>query len=330
MPSVTVHLQLAQRVLDSFRAAPRLAPFDPGDRGAVNAFRQGAFGPDLGYIPGGHRPLSDLAHCLHSGDLSRTLIRRARTPLEVGFAWGWVTHVLADTLIHPLVGCAVGELVHGSPSHFVDGDTAPVAHVRVEAGLDAVYAERNPELRTLPMRPVFGPGRIAFLVEAFRETYGAAPAAHLFLHSHLTAARRAAQGLGLAAWTARLLPTRVEPLRTGADRHRGPISWLRTVVGSRNVALGYVLPAPPSLWFLNAVRDVEENFVELFGEEVELGGEGLANVNLDTGRPDLQEQGYGGLRRALSLLEELGGRLPALPPLPAPGAPVAKVEPGLA
>lgn len=313
MPSVTVHLQLAERVLESLRATPRLAPFDPHDHRAVNAFRQGAFGPDLGYMPGGHRPLSDLAHCLRSGDLTRALIGRARTQAEHGFAWGWLTHVLADTLVHPLVGCAVGELVHGTPSVFVDGDTAPVAHVRVEAGLDAVYAERNPGLRTVSLRPAFGRGRIAFLVEAFRETYGAAPAAHLFLRSHLTAARRAAQGLGIAAWTARLSPTGAEPLRTGADRQRGPLGWLRAVVGSRNVALGYVLPVPPSLWFLNAVRDVEENFVDLFVEEVELNGSGLANVNLDTGRPDLEDERHGGLRRALTALEKLGGRLPVLP-----------------
>jgi hypothetical protein len=85
------------------------------------------------------------------------------------------------------------------------------------------------------------------------------------------------------------------------------------VVGSRNVALGYVLPVPPSLWFLNAVRDVEENFVDLFVEEVELNGRGLANVNLDTGRPDLEDERHGGLRRALTALEKLGGHLPVLP-----------------
>lgn len=321
MPSVTVHLHLAERVLDSLRASPVGAPFPLHDGGAVNAFRQGAFGPDLGYVPGGHRPLSDLAHCLHSGDLTRALIRRARTPVERAFAWGWVTHVLADGLIHPLVGCAVGELVHGTPARFVDGDTAPVAHVRVESGLDAIYAERHPELRSKPLRPVFGRAGIAFLVDAFRETYGAAPAAHLFLRSHLNAVRRVGQGLGLAAWTVRILPTgRCDPLRTGEERRRGPLDWLRATLGSRNVALGYVLPVLPPLWFLDAVRDIEENFVDLFDEEVALGGRGLANVNLDTGRPDLQEREYGGLRRALSTLTELGGDPPDLPTLtPAAG-----------
>jgi hypothetical protein len=93
-------------------------------------------------------------------------------------------------------------------------------------------------------------------------------------------------------------------------------------MGGRNVALGYVLPAPPPLWLLNAVRDVEETFVDLFREEVALEGAGLANVNLDTGRPDLEERGYGGFRRALSLLERLGGRLPALPAPAAPTTPL--------
>ena len=54
-------------------------------------------------------------------------------------------------------------------------------------------------------------------------------------------------------------------------------------------------------------------FVDLFLEEFELRGEGLANVNLDTGRPDVEERGYGGLQRSLDLLRRIGGHLPALP-----------------
>lgn len=322
MPSVTVHLRLADLVLTHWGRHPGGAPFDPADGDATNAFRQGAFGPDFGYVPGGHRPLSDLAHCLHTGDLGRALLARARTPRERAFAWGWVTHLLGDTLIHPLVGCAVGELVHGSPARFEDGDRQPVAHVRVEAGLDAVYAERYPHLRRVPLRPVFDAAGIAFVVDAFRETYGAAPALRLFLRSHLAAAQRSAQGLALAAWTALTLPTRTAPLHNGPGSE-GLLGRLRSAVAERSVGLAYVLPVPPSAWFLDGVRRIEEEFLGLFLEEVERGGRGLANVNLDTGRPDLEERGYGGLNRSLALLRDLGGRLPALPPATAPAARVA-------
>lgn len=74
--------------------------------------------------------------------------------------------------------------------------------------------------------------------------------------------------------------------------------------------MAYVLPVRPPMWLVEAVRDVERGFVDLFEEEVALAGEGLANVNLDTGRPDLGEREYGGLRRSIDLLDDLGGVLP--------------------
>jgi hypothetical protein len=312
MPSVTVHLRLAERVLEHWGDHPADAPFDPEDAGAVNAFRQGAFGPDLGFVPGGYRPLSDLAHAYRSGDLTRALIRSAETPLQRAFAWGWVTHVLADTMIHPLVGCAVGELRYGSPAHFIDGDQDQVTHVRVEAGLDALYAERHPEIRRIRLEQVFDARSIRFLVEAYESTYGAAPAAERFLASHRVSARRIMQGVGLAAVAAFTMPNR--PARDHDEP--GPIRAFRSMVGRRNVGLAYILPAPPALWFINAVRDVEETFVDLFVDEYALRGEGLANVNLETGRPDLGETHYGGLRRSLAFLDELG----ALPDPLATGA----------
>lgn len=163
MPGVTLHLLLAEQVLEHWRRQPGEAPFPPDDPTVVNAFRQGAFGPDLGYFPGGFRPLSDLAHCMRAGDLARRLVSTARTPLERGFASGWSTHVLADRWIHPHIGRAVGELVHGKRTRFVDGDSDPNTHVLVESGLDAVYARRHPGLRTLRLGGVFDDLSIGFL-----------------------------------------------------------------------------------------------------------------------------------------------------------------------
>jgi len=208
-------------------------------------------------------------------------------------------------MVHPLVGCAVGELHYGSPAYFIDGDSDQITHVRVEAGLDALYAERHPEIRRLRLEPVFDALSIRYLVNAFEATYGVAPKVEHFITSHRVSARRAMQGAGLAAITAHTMPTR--PAQDYAEP--GPVRALRSFFSRRSVGLAYILPAPPSLWFINAVRDVEETFVDLFLEEYVSEGEGLANVNLDTGRPDLSEENHGGLRRCLAFLQELGAPL---------------------
>jgi hypothetical protein len=121
MPGITLHFVLASRVLQRWSAAPGTAPFDLDDPVARNAFYHGAVGPDIGYLPGGHRILSELAHQVSTGKLTGRLIQSARTPSERAFAWGWLTHVLADREIHPLIGRGVGELVHGCRDTFVPG-----------------------------------------------------------------------------------------------------------------------------------------------------------------------------------------------------------------
>jgi hypothetical protein len=316
MPSVTVHLRLAERVLDHWRTRPHGAPFSPGDPDAVSAFRQGAFGPDMGYVPGGHRALSDLAHCYRTGDLCRHLIRAAHTPLERAFAQGWLTHVLADALIHPLVGCVTGELTRGSPAIFVDADRDMITHVRIEAGLDAVFAARHPELQGLVGPPALRhSSSLDFVVEAYRAVYGVAPARAHFRRAHRITARRAAQGMALAQWTARLLPEPARaPVRAGEPR-TGPLARFRSVVGGRSVALGYLFPILPPLWFLDSVHGVERDFVELFLAEHASDARGLPNLNLDTGRLEMDDPTHGGLRRSIDALRGLGAW-----PLPTPGA----------
>jgi len=308
MPSVTVHMHLADRVLNQWSRRPSGAPFSAESPRERIAFLLGAMGPDMGYLPGGHLPISDLAHTLRPACLTRALLAHAATPVQRAFSWGWVTHVLADILIHPLVGCAVGELVYRTPAVFVDGDRDPVHHTRVEVGLDALYAQRFPELLRVRFRAVLKPRDMSFLVRAFQDVYGAAPEADQFLLSHRNAVRRLGLGLQLTRLVAKGLPP-----HPGADTTPGRVSLLgrvRSFVGRRSVSLAFLLPAPPPLWLINAVRDVEENFVELFLEEYELGGLGLRDVNLDTGRPDLVEVEYSGLGRALSFLEERGVNVP--------------------
>ena len=272
--------------------------------------------PDMGFMPGGFRPLSDLAHSLRSGTLTRAMLDSARSPLETAFAWGWVTHVLADALIHPIIGCAVGELVTGSPSRFIDGDQDTLSHVRVEVGLDALYAERYPELRETPLRPIGGAPQVGFVRRAYRTTYGVAPDRGRLADSLFRVPRRMAQGLVLAALSNRAMPTHQDL----SEVDSGPLLKLRSFVGRTSISAAFLLPAPPPLWLINAVRDVEEVFPDHVAEAVQSGCDGLQNLNLDTGGPDLEEVGYGGLHRAIHYIQARGGSSPTLPGFLAQGA----------
>jgi hypothetical protein len=295
MPGVTLHLHLAERTLRHW-SRQRAAPFPLGDQRAVDAFRQGAFGPDLGYFPGGPRALSDLAHAHRTADLCRTLVRLARTPVERAFAWGWVGHVLADLAVHPLLGCAVGELVHGTAARFVDGDRNPAAHGRVEAGLDAVYAARHPELRGGPSAAAFDEGSIGYLARAYGDTHGIELDPSALLRAHRAAMRRAAQGLALAALTARVVAAR-PTLRTGQGEGR-----LRRRIAASSLALAYLLPVTPPLWLLAAVRSVARAFPRTLTEACRSGAAQLENRNLDTGCLEHEVARHGAAARAAEFL----------------------------
>lgn len=55
---------------------------------------------DLGYYPFGNDFFSDLTHYVRSGDFVRALIDDARTPDELAFAIGALSHYVADTIGH--------------------------------------------------------------------------------------------------------------------------------------------------------------------------------------------------------------------------------------
>src|SRR5687767_962342 len=56
----------------------------------------GAIIQDLGYYPLGNKLFSDMTHYVRSGDFVETLLRRAQTPQEYGFAQRIVAEVLND------------------------------------------------------------------------------------------------------------------------------------------------------------------------------------------------------------------------------------------
>lgn len=328
MPSVTLHLVLADRVLDHWRDTPSQAPFNPFDPDLANAFHQGALGPDLGYFPGGHRFLSDLSHLVRSGDLTRTLVSSAQSPCEKAFSWGWVTHVLADQAIHPLVGRGVGELLYGDREIFVDGARQQTAHVQVETGLDAFYSHLFPGMRHRKMSPVFHGTSIRFLVRAYQRVYGIPMDPTLFLASHLATVRMSVQGLvSIGVMSTALLVRPVSGPMAGARWFlQRALSAVKGGVGRESLLMAYLNPIPPAEWLMEAVGAVVESFVPRFLVHLQDGCRGLANFNLDTGMVEEPAVTHPGTRAAL---KALGRWAPAgLPPASRSGEETPLPPPG--
>jgi hypothetical protein len=323
MPGVALHLLVAQRSLEALRASGEGTSFDLADPVSINAFHQGAIGPDLGYFPGGYRPLSDLAHCVRTGALTRALIRRARSPTEHAFAWGWLSHVLADREIHPWIGCGVGEALTGRRDHFVDGSSRPLEHLRVEMGVDAAFAVRDADLRATTLHPIFDEDNVGFLVGAYAGTYGVAIPDHRFLASHQATGLRAGQGLAMMGVIGALMQD-----QSGSVMLDGVRWLLRRAYDTaplRGNALAYMTPIRPARWLLSAISRAVARLPAAFMRLHRSGAVTLADHNLDTGRLSAAETDHLGTERALEALRGLmSGGGPeatnpgrATPPMPA-------------
>lgn len=164
MPQPALHLFIADITLRRWRDLPHLAPFDIADDDARNAFHHGCLGPDYGLFPGGDATLAALSHTGRTGALLRNLLDRAVTPAQRAFAYGWLTHTLADVAIHPLINSAATDLA-GAGHSLAD-------HIRVEVGVDVHFVWQNPTLQALRLRPAFDRDSFAFFADAVRSTHG--------------------------------------------------------------------------------------------------------------------------------------------------------------
>ena len=286
MPSVTLHLLLAERAMAALEQRRVAPPFDIRLPQIRNAFRQGALGPDLGYFPGGHRFLSDLAHCVASADLTRALAQGAKTALERAFAWGWATHVVADQRIHPWIGLAVGRHRRLAGDAFLSGDEDPVGHVRVETGLDAWISTRHPEVSRTVLRAVFDVSSVGFLSQSFRRSYGVVLDPRLFLASHSATTRVARWALFATQVMGRELAGR--GTHTALRLARSALVGLsrRAPQADDSISLAYLTPVRPEPWLLDETGKEIEAFSRRFLELAGDGFERLENRNLDTGELD--------------------------------------------
>ena len=280
MPGSAVHLLIADRVM---------GPDLPPGAAAREALRLGSVAPDMGYFPGGDQFASDLAHYHTPATLTRNLWRLAQDEVGRQFARGWATHVLADVLIHPLINRAAGELTGGPTPRTYAED--PVAHVRVEQGLDAAVAGRGVRPPRVPVSAHWG--LTALLGEAYRRTYGVGPPGLRLEASILATARFCPWVLGYAraaGWRLRLAPGATHPgvlAAAGFDLAR-----MVSALARRTVLYGLGHPIAPSPWLLAESDRVIATFPERFAAFAATGFVALPEANLDTGEVEPASHPY--------------------------------------
>jgi hypothetical protein len=131
---------------------------------------------DLGYYPFGKPFFSDLTHYVRPADFVLSLIRNARTPDELAFAVGALSHYLGDVEGHsiatnPAVGMEFPKLAarYGRAVTYEDN---PHAHVRTEFAFDINEISKQ---RFAPSHYLSHVGlsvSVDLLARSFEETYG--------------------------------------------------------------------------------------------------------------------------------------------------------------
>ena len=307
MPNAGVHLLLVHDLLERWRASPARAPFPARDVRAARAFAHGALAPDIGYFPGGDRLFSELAHLVGSADLARELTERACTPEQQGYAWGWVTHVLADGAIHPLLNQAGGEHRHGDRTRPISSTDDVRLHMRLEYGLDAAVFARAPRLDTMRCDGDIAPDTIAMVADGYRSVYGWAPPERALAASHRMSSRLARIALALDRLHSATLRSR--PVRRVARAMAGaaavPLRALPVGYRDSTVMRAVLEPIPSPAWLVDAALDAVEQATCTLGDGCEQGLHVLPNRNLITGVHSSRD---GRDRRTLDALLELEAR----------------------
>jgi hypothetical protein len=131
---------------------------------------------DLGYYPLSKPIFSDLLHYVRTGDFIRALFRDAKSPDDVAFAIGALSHYLGDTIGHAeSINLAVGQefpalaAKYGPNVNFAEG---PHQHVRAEFAFDINEIAKH---RLAPERYLNQIGfaiPVPLLARAFYDTYG--------------------------------------------------------------------------------------------------------------------------------------------------------------
>lgn len=267
MPHFALHVLLASRVAEVIEVESPA----PGDQIQRNAFLHGAVGPDMGFFPGGDHVLSLAAHGKRSGDLVRALHETAETPQHRAFVRGWLTHMLADILIHPIINRAAAELLERKRLTLTPAAEFH-SHITVELGLDAVYVNRHRALRRIRLQPFFDDPTTRWITAAVQTAYGVylEPSAVLRSHQQVVRLQRPLLLLEhLPGFIHRSLLIRGGMSCRNEGRDSGGAEFLGA--------------ARPSKAMVQAVNAVVEHFPTAFPAFHRLILRGDLNYNLNTG-----------------------------------------------
>lgn len=314
MPCATIHMLTAGRVLEHWEAKPGRAPFPVTEPALRRAFLLGSMGPDMGFVPGVDRLLSELSHYVRTADLTRTLLREARDAEQEAFAWGWAAHHQTDVEIHPMVGRACGEYLHGDRDLRLNSSDDLYTHVAMEVGLDLVFFGKSPSIPRPPRVSPFRGDRLDFLRRALESTYRIRWNASALQRSHRAATRRTARWPGALRLLAAGRGFAPLPERGSVPRPvRRAAGWLldlaHHLADPDGAPAGFLAPLRPPDWIVREVDEAARRFPERFQAEVEAGLEGLENRNLETGLEEgapVEHPDSAATRRRLTALQNGG------------------------
>jgi hypothetical protein len=131
---------------------------------------------DLGYYPMGKPLFSDLLHYVRTGDFIRALFRDAKSPDDVAFAIGALSHYLGDTIGHAeSINLAVGTefpalaAKYGPNVNFAEGEHQ---HVRAEFAFDINEIAKHRLAPEAYLNHIGFAIPVPLLTRAFYDTYG--------------------------------------------------------------------------------------------------------------------------------------------------------------
>jgi hypothetical protein len=284
MPQPALHLTLADDSLRRWLLQPHVAPFDVRCRASRVAFLLGALAPDMGYFPGGTiaQPVSDAAHDGGATDVARILLDSRCTRIRA-FALGWLSHVLADVRIHPLVNLGAAALLHDEGERDPSDELLLVAHIRVELGLEGCFSRNQ-----------CAPSAMAYDVfdGAFLDALTAAVSTGLHVHSEPADLLGALRAIAICAPLCEQLARMIAADIGRESRPCSSEDFLR-LPGVRRIAsrllpgtsplVGFLNPVRPPDWLMHRAEAEVHEFAECFDALVTDGLDGLPNFDLNTG-----------------------------------------------
>lgn len=262
--------------------------------------------PDSGAFPGGTPLLCSLTHYVATGTLVRRLFARAADERQRGYAAGWLTHLVADVRLHPMVNRGAAALLGRPLGSAVAYEEDPQTHMRVELGLEAgLMPSLQIEWSTLPVSGFSSEDR-RFIADAVQDTYGVPITAATLENDERACRIYAGKLLQLARITSARFTRSIPPapsLRAFLTDY--PLVRANAALfGPRGRWYGVATAVRPPAWLEEEARRTLERLPIEICDLLENDLASLSEYNLDTGEM-LPTPGYRAAVEALRRLEEV-------------------------